>query len=282
MTVKKYLYLLVRVAHWLNKGVIMSKLIDFHAHIDNSWKTVEELNKIQDENNIEKTIIVSGNMIDSRKIGDFLRGTENYKEDIPNNDFLCEVYAKYPDRYIPFFTLDPEYHLIEDLEIYFKNFFMGIKINPIVLKTSFNSPKLYELLESILDYNLILYTHITLNPLSNLSSLKELARRFPQLKIVIGHMGFSTSDFASIDICENFENIYLESSVGSILAFKEIKKRKLVDKLLFGSEYPLHNPGIEYQKLKLVFDGEDLIKVTRNNTIKLINWVKKEKEAYVI
>lgn len=245
-----------------------AKIIDFHAHIyDDVY--FKELDEIETQMNVSKTIIVSGNMIEVGKLGDYLRGSTPLISSEPNNEYLLDI-VKNNNRYAAFFTIDPNYHMKEDIEEAFELGYVGMKFNTIVHKIDFSSEELKDILPVIEDRNATIYTHITLMPHSNLEALLTLARKYKGINFVIGHMGFSTSDFAAITAAEVYDNIYLESSIGSRIAFMEIKKRKLTNKLVFGSEFPTHDPRIEYQKLKYIFDDNELDDICFNNADRLL------------
>jgi predicted TIM-barrel fold metal-dependent hydrolase len=117
-----------------------------------------------------------------------------------------------------------------------------------------------------------LYLHVTLNPVANLQTVVGLARAYPNMNFVVGHMGFATSDVAAIVACQTSSNLFLESSIGSVLAFKEVRRREVSAKLVFGSEFPTHDPGIEFKKLGLVFDGDAMQRIAFKNAESLLTW----------
>ncbi|MGE5370372.1 MAG: amidohydrolase family protein [Solirubrobacterales bacterium] len=246
-------------------------IIDFHAHIS-SVETFNEFKGIKDDFGINKAVLVSGNMLNPSQLGDFLRGTAPLNTDAPNNDYLLDILQQYPDDYAAFFTIDPNYHVEEDLAQAMKDGFWGFKLNTVVHKVDFGDSNLMSLLSSIESTGCPVYTHITLNPHSSIEAIVSLARKYKKLNFVIGHMGFSASDFAAITAAQTNDNIFLESSIGSRLAFLEVRKRGLIHKLLFGSEFPAHDPRIEFEKLKYVFNEAELEAICYRNTESLLSW----------
>jgi predicted TIM-barrel fold metal-dependent hydrolase len=240
-------------------------LIDFHAHLDNSKERLDQLFIAQENSGIEKTVIVSGNLIEPANLGDFLRGTESVKNYEPNNAYLLDVAKANPARLIPFFTVDPSYHIAEDIEEAMKLGFRGFKFNPLVHKIDFRSDSVRNICAAINAYSAPIYTHITLNPASSIEALADLSQAHHKINFVLGHMGYATSDQMALNLAERRDNIYLETSVGSILAFKCAKQRNLRNKVIFGSEYPAHEPSIELGKLALIFSQDDLALIGRAN-----------------
>ena len=241
------------------------QLIDFHAHLDNSKERLDQLFIAQENAGIEKTVIVSGNLIEPASLGDFLRGTESVKSYEPNNAYLLAAARANPSRLIPFFTVDPSYHLAEDIEEAIELGFQGFKFNPLVHKVDFRSDSVRKICAAINAHSVPIYTHITLNPASSIEALAGLAQTYQKINFVLGHMGYATSDQMALNLAERRANIYLETSVGSVLAFKCAKERYLSKKVIFGSEFPAHEPSIEFNKLGLIFSQDDLVSIGRSN-----------------
>lgn len=246
-------------------------IADFHAHLDSSWDRVGQLLAAQARAGIDRTVVVSGNMLDAAFLGDYLRGRHPLRDAVPNNEFLLDAAAAHPGRLQPFFTIYPTYHDPEEIDAAVSSGFFGFKLNTIVHQIDFTSPALAELLERVDYYGAPLYLHLTLNPVAGLEAAIQLARRFNRLNLVIGHMGVGTADHAAIDAAA-IPNIFLESSIGSVLAFAEVKERNLAPKLIFGSEFPAHDPAIELAKLRLVFPDREMETIAFENFEKLMQW----------
>lgn len=246
-------------------------IADFHAHLDSSAERVDQLLAAQQRAGIQRTVVVSGNMLDAAFLGDFLRGRHPLRDPVPNNEFLLEAAAAHPGRLLPFFTIYPTYHSPEEIDEAVEHGFYGFKLNTIVHQVDFTSPALAELLERVDSYGAPLYLHLTLNPVAGLEAAIQLARRFTRINLVIGHMGVGTADRATIDAAA-IPNVFLESSIGSVLAFAAVQERELARKLLFGSEFPAHDPAIELAKLRLVFPERDMQMIAFDNFAKLTSW----------
>jgi uncharacterized protein len=249
-------------------------IADFHAHLDSSWERVDQLLAAQARAGIDRTVVVSGNMLDPAFLGDYLRGRHPLRDPVPNNDFLLEAAASHPGRLLPFFTIYPTYHSPEEIDEAAHGGFFGFKLNTIVHQVDFTSPDLAELLERVDFHGAPLYLHLTLNRIAGLEAAIQLARRFTRINLVIGHMGVATADRATIDAAA-IPNIHLESSIGSVLAFAEVKARDLVRKLLFGSEFPAHDPATELAKLQLVFSDHEMEMIAFGNFAELLEWREK-------
>ena len=236
-------------------------ITDFHAHLPDGPQEAEALLKAYDRAGIARGILVPGNMLESRFLADFMRGKSSLKSTEPDNARLLEAVSCSQGRLLAFFNADPTAHDPQDIFRAWSDGFKGFKFNPLVLRTDFRDPATRELVAAMEQLGGVLYTHITLQPQADLNAVIDLARDYPDLSIVIGHMGFATTDMAAIQAVRRYGNLYLETSIGSVLALREVARQGLASKLLFGSEYPLHDPEIELRKLRLVFTDADLEKI---------------------
>lgn len=246
-----------------------TRIIDFHAHVAVEAAADELLSRSGP--GLWRHVIVSGNLIDPARLGDFLRGDVSPLTYEPNNDLLLDLHGRNPERLIPFFTVDPNFDMPSDIDRAVSAGFQGFKLNPIVHRAAFLDAGSLELFACIPE-GCPVYLHLTLNPASNLAALEELARRFRRVNWIIGHMGYASSDLAAIEAASKHENIHLETSLGSRLALKEMKRRRLAGKLLFGSEFPTQDPRTERAKLELIFDESELESICASNAEALFAW----------
>jgi len=234
------------------------EVIDFHAHLPDDPQEPSTLLSAYDRAGITRGVVVPGNMLDSRGLADYMRGKVSLKSNTPDNDNLLRATLQSSGRLHAFFNADPAIHDPDDIVRARGEGFKGFKFNPLVLRTDLRRSDTRDLVKAMEELEGTLYTHITLQPQADLSAVVDLAREHPRLSIVLGHMGFATADLAAIHASQRFENLFLETSIGSVLALREVKKRGLARKLVFGSEYPLHDPEIELRKVALEFNDSEL------------------------
>lgn len=245
-------------------------MTDFHAHLPDGPQEAAALLKAYDRAGIARGILVPGNMLESRFLADFMRGKSSLKSTEPDNAGLLAAASASQGRLLAFFNADPTVHDPQDITQAWADGFRGFKFNPLVLRTDLRDPATRDLVAAMEQLSAALYTHITLQPQADLNAVMDLARDYPGVSIVIGHMGFATTDMAAIQAVRRYDNLYLESSIGSVLALREVARLGLASKLLFGSEYPLHDPEIELRKLSLVFTDTDLEKICCSTAARLI------------
>ena len=97
--------------------------------------------------------------------------------------------------------------------------------------------------------------------------------RYPAAKIILGHMGHGNIIYinGAIDVAERNANVYLETS-GMPMHTKiaEAMRRVGPDKVLFGSDAPFHEIGVEVRKVQVSgLSDEDVTRVLERNARKL-------------
>ncbi|AFS79743.1 putative amidohydrolase 2 [Gottschalkia acidurici 9a] len=239
------------------------KKIDAHSHIGvfGGWAGVsidtEELIKQMDEYEIEKTILCSSNAT--------------------NNDTISEAFKKYPDRFLPIVFANPcEKNAVESINYYIKEQgFLGIKLHPLMHSYVADSKMLDPVMETAEDLNIPVFIHCGHPPFSLPWSIGLLAERFPNVKVIMIHMGHGHGVYidASLKMAKRYPNLYLEMSgmpMNSKIkqAYDEVGK----DRIMFGIDTPFHHPTIEIQKvLTSGLDEQGLEDVFYNNAAKLMN-----------
>ncbi|MEC3885152.1 amidohydrolase family protein [Halobacillus sp. HZG1] len=229
-------------------------IIDAHAHISKSNLAKPEiLLKDMDLAAIDMTILVPGGMLDIRKMSDYTTLREEAEPVDPDNAFVAECIQKYPERFIGFYCFNP-LNLEEDLDESFnglkKDGFRGVKLAPLVHNISFSDPTIEKIVNCCGEYNMPLYTHVTANQVSSVAALATLIKKYPKTKFIIGHMGLGDVDQQAINIASKFSNVYLETSLAPLLSLKLAIKEVGVEKILFGTEFPLSDVVVELEKIK--------------------------------
>lgn len=235
-----------------------SDIIDFHAHLPGGPEEAGALLKAYDRAGIARGVLVPGNMLDSHFLADFMRGQSSLRSTEPDNVGLLRAASRSNGRLMAFFNADPAMHDPGDILQAKADGHRGFKFNPLVLRTDLRAAATLDLVSAMASLGATLYTHITLQPQADLAAVVDLAKRFSDLSIVIGHMGFATADMAALQAVRRHDNLYMETSIGSVLALRAAERQGLASKLVFGSEYPLHDPEIELRKLGTVFKDKDL------------------------
>lgn len=258
--------------------------IDFHTHVFHPKIADKVLAQLENHYGIEP--------VGTGLVEDFLHCLEKAGIDrgvvhtaatsadqvMPANNWSLFINESY-QQLTAFGTLHPEYEKWEEeLNRLEAKGIKGLKFHPDFQGYDLNDPRLNPILESI-GTRFILLFHIgdRLPPEMNPSSPGKLARirkEFPKLTIVAAHLGGYLHWGESIKHLAGTD-IFLDTS--SSLSFindedlKSILRIHPLERLLFGSDYPLFDPMSEIRLLekKAGFKEREIVQIL-DNGLKLI------------
>ncbi len=261
----------------------MHQVIDFHCHVFPEAVAEKATNNVgnyyginmhgkglaSELENFNKSFPVKGFVIHSSAT------TAHQVERV--NDFIAE-YVKKDDNFIGFGTIHPEY------EEYRKEIFRikalglkGIKLHPDFQGFKIDDPEMFPIYDLLVAQDLPVLFHVGDENTDN-STPKRMAAvldMFPNMTVIAAHMGgFSKWDEA--EKCLYGKNMYFDTS-STVIRISHDHLRQLiyehgVDKILFGSDYPVQTTKEAYEDmLKLNLPQEDLEKILHINAEKLLN-----------
>lgn len=212
------------------------KKIDAHSHIGyfGGWSdvgiTAEELLRQMDEYNVEKTVICTYPMQES-----------------------IEAVDKYPDRLIGAAWVNPMENRAEaQVRDAVKNHgFKAIKLHPLMHGYLPNDQCVFPLAELAKDLDIPLMIHTGHPPYSLPWSVAQLADLYPDVTMVMIHMGHGNGMYvqAAIDMAKKYPNLYLETSgMPMHTKIKEAYEKVGSHRIMWGLDAPFHHPTVEMQR----------------------------------
>jgi len=138
--------------------------------------------------------------------------------------------------------------------------FVGMKLHPLLDGYHPNDPAVHPLMELLRERKLPVLIHCG-HPIFTLPwSIEELVVNFPDVPVVLGHMGHGNIVYinGAIDVAARNPSVYLETS-GMPMHTKiaEAVERVGRDRVLYGSDAPFHHPKVEIEKVRVSgLDGE--------------------------
>ncbi len=151
--------------------------------------------------------------------------------------------------------------------------FLGVKMHPLLDAYHPNDPAVHPLIEELVRRDMPALIHCG-HPIFTLPwSIEELAVAFPAAKVILGHMGHGNIIYinGSIDVALRNPNVYLETS-GMPMHTKiaEAVDRVGPERVLFGSDAPFHEIGVEVRKVQVSGLTPDLVtRVLEKNSRRL-------------
>ena len=226
-------------------------VIDGHTHFAGPGKgfppnTVEDLLAIMDGNGIDSIVTCAPYSS---------IGKDRTYDDA--NRFLAESMSEAPERIIGFLRVNPHLreHALRSIEDGVKNQgFKGVKVHPRNEAFAINSEELaFPIAELASKLNVPILIH-TGEPdtygFAQPTLVGDLADSFPDLTLIIGHMGKRLYEDA-ICVARWFDNIILETSFRSHRDIARAVKRVGANRVVYGSDMPFGVPDIEMMKVRL-------------------------------
>lgn len=188
-----------------------------------------------------------------------------------------------PPRPVVFGSLHPDYpDMLSELERLKRAGIKGVKIHPEFQGFSLDDPKM-DLLYEALEDDFIVLTHVgdrenSGNNLSTPQKIRKVIAKFPRLRIVAAHLGgYRLWKEALEELAGKNVHFDLSSTLKYIdpSLLKEIVKTHDPGRLLYGSDYPLGDPGEELRLLEEtgLFSPDLLEAVTERNARELLKSV---------
>ncbi|MGC8977580.1 MAG: amidohydrolase family protein [Candidatus Ratteibacteria bacterium] len=223
-------------------------IIDAHVHVGNFGKNypyvesnLDKIFQILKKEKIDYAIVSSGSALVS------------FDCSFGNQEALMAC-KKYKNLF-PLLVCNPRNleETMNSLKNIRKKGFVGVKLHPELHNYPLNSWISEPILKFCEEEKIPILTHSTgQSPLCGANAIKDVAEKFPNLKLIIGHGGiFSDRDVAKVS--KDYSNLYIEISV-------EYECKKLEEtieivgfnKIIFGSDYPFHHPSVMLQRIKVI------------------------------
>jgi len=238
--------------------------------------TAEELVASMDECGIDKSVILN-------------LGWVSHELCVETNDYILEAVARYPQRIIGFCVIQPlaREEAVRELERCAENGARGIgEMRPDVQGFDLRDNALMKpLIESAIEHDLVFLIHAS-EPVGHEyfgkgsitpDTIYPFILGFPRLKLVCAHWGGGLPFYALMpEVAEALTNTYFDTAATPFLyrppIFKHVADIVGIERILFGSDYPLLSPTRIIDQLALVDLGEeDRAKILGGNAQRLLS-----------
>jgi hypothetical protein len=218
-------------------GLYTGKKIDAHAHVGDwpGWAslsgTQEELLGLMDRHGVQKAVIF-----------------------YPDNSLVKKTVKAHSDRLIGCVWPDPHDPGSRRLvrTALSKWGFRGVKLHPLFGAYLPNDEIVHPIMEEARRARVPVLVHSGHAPFSLPWSIGELAEAFPDVTVVMLHMGGGNGIYiqAAIDTAKRLENVMLETSHMTLYSkVREAVEVLGADRVMFGSDYPFGETEIEIRKI---------------------------------
>lgn len=214
-------------------------MIDSHTHLGNFplfnvSMNSDQMIELMDEFGIELSIVFS----------------------LPNS-LTLEAGKKHPGRFAGLVWVDPKrgVEAAEDAEKAIREWgFKGVKMHPLIDSFLPDDELINPVMGVARKLQVPVLFHCGHPPWSLPWHFGNLADRFPDVKIILGHMGHGHIVYinGSIEMALKHENLYLETSGMPMHSkVKEAVEKVGAERVLYGSDMPFGHPGFELPKIRV-------------------------------
>jgi len=232
-------------------------IVDAHSHLGyfGGWAnvgiTAEQLLTLNREFNVVHSVIFS----------------------LPNN-LTAEAQKKYPRNYSGYVWLNPYdgEKAVNELRFAVKDWgCKGVKLHPLFQAFIADDPVVYPIMDEARRLKVPVAIHSGHPPFSLPWSIGELAEIYPDVTIIMLHMGHGHGLYirAAINTAKRYSNIVLETSgMPMHTKIKEAMETVGENRVIYGSDIPFHHPSVELQRVKMAGLSEvQLRKLLHDNAV---------------
>jgi uncharacterized protein len=215
-----------------------TRIVDCHGHLGYFSRTkiipadTEAMIRVMDRVGIEKVCISS-----FLSIG---------PDCTVGNDRVAEAVKKYPHRFIGYGVVNPNrpQEIEAELRRCFDSLRMrAIKLHSVTHQYPIEGSAYKAVFEFAASKGLPILSHEWGPP----EFLNRLSSDHPEISFIIAHMGFwdGRSDFAYADVVARHNNVYVDLAYSNVFynALERLVAVIGASKIVFGSDFPLHDPG---------------------------------------
>lgn len=223
-------------------------LIDFHAHLAPTEAARDGLFAAMDRCGVSRCGVVAGGLQTPQEISFQINHGGGTNVSAPNEIILnlCGT----DRRLLPFYFANP--HVESDDYVRDGRRYYGLKLGPAIHGVALTHGRHYDLIAVAESFGHPVYLHCLGKPGFDVEALVVLAKDHPSVSFVLGHAGIGNCDFFAVDRIKPFGNVFFETSGGFSSVIRYAVERLGLERILFGSEYPLQEPQLEIAKLQVL------------------------------
>jgi predicted TIM-barrel fold metal-dependent hydrolase len=188
------------------------------------------------------------------------------------NDEILRAVSAHPDRLTGLAAVNPWFREkgVAELSRCLEAGLSGLKLNSHLQGFVLSDPLVHPLVETCRRFAVPLYAHTGTPVVAEPFQLAELARTFPDVPMVLGHMGYTDFWYDAVPAALQAENIYLETSLIDIMNIRTAIEKVGAERILFGSDFPESDLSLELEKMSLVeMNDDDRRRILGENAAKL-------------
>jgi predicted TIM-barrel fold metal-dependent hydrolase len=175
------------------------------------------------------------------------------------NEFIAGLVARHRDRFCGYGQVMPQW---DDAEAQIRAFarepgMVGLKLHPTLHGYHFADHGLLDpIFEACRRERLLVLVNALDDPFCSPFAIEEIARNFPDVPVLIAHMGVVWNMPEALIVAERHEHIYLETSATLLADVRKAYQRVGPEKIVMGTEWPGHDFDLERLKIAKAIEDE--------------------------
>lgn len=191
-----------------------------------------------------------------------------------DNDYIAESVARFPDRLIGFMEANPrDPQATQIIRRYAREHgFKGLKLHPTMMGHPVSShPLMDPIFQACDEEGLIVYGHCMHDMWVTPLQYEEMARTFPNVPLILGHMGVLWSVAEAAMVAKRNPNVFLETSVVPQRSLRIGIQGAGAEKVVMGTDWPANDFDIQLEMVRRATDSqEDFEQVAGGNLARLL------------
>ena len=228
-------------------GLIPENLRVYDCHVHTGYfpgttafnSSAEALCSIMDRMKIKKSVVSATEAIKG-----------NFKD---GNDYVVNVVAKYPDKLLGYAVVNPNYPdgTVDEIKRCRGKNMVGIKIHPSYARMGVLRPEYESVFRYANERGTVILVHTWSS--NDVKELTEIAEKYPGGKYIIAHSGALDGYMFTANVIKTHTNLWCDICMGSApsVRLEYLVEHGSDDKILFGSDALLSDPGITYGRIML-------------------------------
>lgn len=193
---------------------------------------------------------------------------------LTDNEYIQSCQERYPERLIGFCQVDPRpREAAQQLETLAANpAFSGVKLHPTMHGYHFADHGLLDPIFAVCaSTGLIVLVNALDDPFCAPLAIEEISSSFPEVPVIIAHMGSVWNVTEAILVAGRRPNIFLETSAAELQAVQDAYRQVGPEQILMGTDWPGSDFELERMKIaKAIPDDADRALVEGENLARLL------------
>lgn len=178
-----------------------------------------------------------------------------------NNDYIAEMQLKFENRIFGYAVVNPwDYIAEEELERCFRDLNLyGLKLNPLRHGFALDRHSIVDPLFEICErYDKPILVHGQSDMFNMPGKFDEMAETFPNVKIILAHIGEPDAIDAAIRVVNRRENVYVDTAGIQLSTLKRAVNEIDPNKILMGTDAPWGDFNLSIELVEKATEDEEI------------------------